>query len=92
VRLLKRLTDRLSVIVEGSPLTKNDVLQIVIDLRLEQIDANPKLLLEGHIKFLQEKMPKMRSSIKREVIFCAKKEDSRKNRSCLQPYRLDSST
>ncbi len=56
VRLMEPLAERLSAIVGSAPLTKNEVLQIVISLGLEQLEANPRLLLERHVQLLQEKM------------------------------------
>src|SRR5690242_20558406 len=57
VRLTESLAERLAVVVGGSPLTKNEILQISIWLGLDQLEANPKLLLEKHIELLQQKMP-----------------------------------
>jgi hypothetical protein len=49
------LKSRLNAIVASAPVTKNDVLQVVISLGLDALEANPKLLLERHVELLQQK-------------------------------------
>lgn len=54
IRLTESLNERLAATVNTSPLSKNDVLRVLIRLGLSQVEKDSSLLLNEHLSILKE--------------------------------------
>lgn len=54
IRLTESLNKRLSATVDTSPLSKNDVLRVLIRLGLSEVEKDSSLLLNEHLAILKE--------------------------------------